>query len=386
MKKFLKGLGVVLAVAIVFAGGYTLGLKKQEQGGLSAEFAERYAEIEELLDKYCYWGADEKTLHDGALHGMVDALGDRFTSYYNEEEFMIYNENMSESYSGIGVVISLNYAGLPMASQVYEGSPAEKAGVKDGDVFVAINGKAIEPGTDISLVSMTLRGEKGTTVDVTLQRGETTLETTIIRDTVKIRYVQSEMLTDRIGYVYLSEFSSTCDEEVKEAVEALQKKGMTKLVLDMRDNGGGYVDSSLEMADLFMEGGVMLIVEDYNEFTDTYHATPGKFDLEVVLLVNGNSASATEIFAGAMQDNEAAVIVGTKTYGKGIMQMMYPLSWGGGLNITIAGNIRPNGEHIHKNGITPDYIVELPDEVMYGLEPLTRENDTQLQKALELLK
>ncbi len=387
MKNTLKTVALVLALALVFAGGYILGsFKKDISYGFSDEFLNKYEEISKILKEDYYEGTKSQLFEDGMIHGLASSLGDPYTRYMNEEELAEFNAQQAETYAGIGVVISLDDSKMPKVARVYKNSPAQKAGLLENDVFVAVNGETIQPNTELSAVSGKLRGEAGTEVEVSVARRGKSLTMKIIRATVDIEYVQTRMLSGSVGYLSLSEFSLHSYSEVKSGIEALQAQGMKKLVIDLRSNPGGYVDSAVKIADLFLDKGIVTYTVDAKGTRHDYTSDSAKLSIPLVVLVNSYSASASEIVVGALHDRNAATTVGTKTYGKGIIQMPYPLSTGGQLNVTIAKYFTPNGISIHKIGITPDHIVELPAEVLDGSSTLTDKNDSQLKKAIDLLK
>ena len=387
MKNSLRTVALVLALALVFVGGYVLGSYKQDAGtGLSTDFVKRYAEISEYLKKYYYQGTTPQQFEDGMLHGLASSLGDPYTRYLNEKELAESNAQDAESYVGIGVVISLDDSKMPKVARVYKNSPAQKAGLLENDVFTAIDGVAVEPNTELSAISGKLRGTAGTQVEVTVNRGGKSLTMKIGRAAVDIEYVTTRMLSGSIGYLSLSEFAQHSYSEVLAGVESLQAQGMKKLVIDLRSNPGGYVDAAVKIADIFLDQGLVTYTVDVQGSRHDYTSDKEKISIPLVILVNGYSASASEIVVGALHDRGAAAIVGTKTYGKGIIQMPFPLSTGGQLNVTIARYYTPNGVCIHGIGITPDYVVELPSDVLNGNVKLSDKTDSQLQKAIDLLK
>ncbi len=387
MKNTLKTVALVLALALVFVGGYVLGSYKKDTGSaLSADFLKRYNEISEYLKKYYYEGTNQQEFENGMLHGLASSLGDPYTRYLNEEELAEANAQDAESYVGIGVVISVDDNKMPKVARIYKNSPAQKAGLLENDVFTAIDGVAVEPNTELSKISGKLRGTSGTEVEVTVDRSGKSLTMKIVRAAVAIEYVSTRMLSGNIGYLSLSEFSQHSYSEVQAGVEALQAQGMKKLVIDLRSNPGGYVDSAVKIADIFLDQGIVTYTVDVQGNRHDYSSDKEKLSIPLVILVNGYSASASEIVVGALHDRGVATIVGTKTYGKGIIQMPFPLSTGGQLNVTIARYFTPNGVCIHGIGITPDHVVELPADVLNGTVKLTDKTDSQLQKAVELLK
>lgn len=389
MKSRMKVIAAVLALALVFAGGFTLGSVKQNDTQLSDNYIRTRDEIMDLLEQNYYLGADQSVLEDGMLHGLAEGVGDAYTYYLNPEELEAYNDSNAESYVGIGVIIMLNENGLPAVTRVFHNSPAYGAGIVEGDVFIKVDGEDIQPGAtmdDLSQTSSKLRGEPGTDVTVTFLHESNPVTLTLTRAAVEIEYVEYRMLTADIGYIALSDFSFNCVEEVEAAISALREQGMKKLVFDLRFNPGGYVSSAVSIADMFLNEGVVVYTVYADQSREEYTSQDGKYDIPLVVLVNEYSASSSEILTGALKDRGAATIVGMQTYGKGIIQLMYPLSLGGAINITIASYYTPDYISIHGVGIEPDVEVQLPDDVLNGTVSLTDENDTQLQTAIEILQ
>ena len=389
MKNRMKAVALILAWAVVFAGGYTIGSLGKSSDEYSEDFIRTSREMTEILEDNYYLGVDQSELEDGMLHGLAQSVGDPYTYYLNASELVEYTAGNAESYEGIGVLITLNDNGLPMVTRVFSNSPAQSAGIVKGDVFTEVDGEDIQPGTsldDLSLTSSKLRGEPGTDVMVTLMREMESITLTLTRAAVDIEYVESRMLTGDIGYVSLSDFSMHCADEVQNAIQTLSGQGMKKLIFDLRFNPGGYVNSAVQIADLFLDEGVVVYTVYADGSEEEYLSYDDKYDIPLVVLVNEYSASSAEILTGALKDRGAATVVGTKTYGKGIIQLMYPLSGGGALNVTIASYSTPDGTRIHGIGIEPDVQAQLPEGVLNGTVSFTDENDTQLQTAIDLLK
>lgn len=389
MKKALRIAAFAAALVLALTAGFAIGRMDFGQQTLMGDsaFDQRAQEIRQILEQYFYKGVEAGTLEDGMLHGMADALGDPYTTYYNEEELEQYNEVTSETYGGIGVVISMDAeTGYPKASRVYKNSPAEKAGMMAGDIFVAVDGERISSEDTLTDLSNRMRGEIGTQVNVTVQRGGQELEFTITRAQIQAEYVEYRMLDNEVGYILISEFSTKCDEEFEAAVAQLQSQGMKRLVLDVRSNPGGYVEQAVSIADMLLPEGVVVSLRDKDGKTQDYTSDADQLGIPMVVLVNEYSASASEILVGALKDYGVATVVGMKTYGKGIVQMMFPLSAGGALDVTIASYYTPNGTSIHGVGIAPDVEIQLSDDLLSGETALTDATDNQLQRAIEIVK
>lgn len=257
-------------------------------------------------------------------------------------------------------------------------SPAKEENLKTGDIIVKVNGEECK-GKDVTAVSNKIKGEEGTTVELEISRDGKTINKTITRRKIVINHIKSEVLQGDIGYIQILSFDASSSEEFKKNLNEIKQKGIKTLIIDIRDNGGGMVDQVLEIADMLVPKGKTLMVtsDKENKESKSKAKTDEKLDMKAVLLVNGNSASASEILAGALQDNEIATVVGTKTYGKGVMQEVIPIKSGGAMKITIEEFKTPNGKTINKVGITPNVEIELSKD---------SKEDTQLNKAIELLK
>ena len=387
MKRSSRILAGFLLVAIVgtscfFIGRSTMQNKIDSKGPIF----DLYEEIGTLLNQSYYQQVDTDKVADGALHGMVEALGDPYTQYMNSEELADYNAASEESYEGIGVQVSKDEQGYPVIIRVFANTPAEKAGLQVNDRIRSIDGQEVDPEQELTVISNRIRGEKGTKVTLIVERNDQKKEFEAERSEIEIQYVESQMLEGKIGYITLSEFSLNCVEEFQTALQDLQDRGAKALILDLRSNPGGYVDSAVAIADMLLPSGKIVYTKDKNGNEQTYTSDAKCVDLPMAVLINENSASASEILVGALQDHEVATVVGMKSYGKGVIQRVLPISNGGALRVTIAAYYTPNGRNIHGVGITPDVEVQLPDEVLDDPTLLTEQTDTQLQKAIEVIQ
>ena len=340
----------------------------------------------ELENKYIGEINDEELI-DGALKGYVNALGDPYTTYYTKEEMKEIMEETNGNFVGIGIYMTENIKeNVIMVIKPIENSPAEKAGILPGDIITKINDVEYT-GDKLEEASNKIRGEEGTKVKLEIYRNGETKEFEITRKKVVISHITTKVLEDNIGYIAISDFDGDCANEFKTKYKELEKKGITKLIIDIRNNGGGIVDKSLEIANTMIEkGSTLLITKDKKNNEDITKATENPIiNMPVVVLTNEYSASASEILAGALKDNNKATLVGTKTYGKGIIQELNKLSDGSGLKVTVSEYYTPNHTAINKIGITPDVEVEFSDEAKKQLN-LEEKDDNQLQKAIEILK
>ena len=347
----------------------------------------KLAEITSLIQNNYYQDVSQEQIEEGVLHGAVLALGDPYSAYMNVEEKQSYNESLEGAYVGIGVLTTFNSDWQAVIAQVYNNSPAQKAGLQKGDIFVAVDGQKINTTStkDLQEVTGKIRGEAGTSVEITIERNGQEMSFTVQREEVHITYVTSRMLANNIGYIKIDEFSGSALEEYQQAVAQLQEQGMQAMILDLRDNPGGFVDYAVEIADELLHQATIISVRDKNGNEKQYTSDSKSMDFPMAVLVNQNSASASEILTVALKENQRAAIIGEKTYGKGIIQSHFNLSWGGYLKLTTASYYSPDGNAIHEVGVMPDIEVSLPEEIQNDPSLLTDETDTQLQKAIEVL-
>lgn len=363
----------------------------------SKEVTDKTAEIEKIIDNYFYFDQNEEKREESYYDGIMKGLDDPYSVYYTKEEYEKMMEDDSGSFEGIGATVSKNLdKGTVYIVKPIEGSPAEKAGLLPNDVIIAVDDLVVTSDMELDYVVDHIRGEKGSEVTLKIYReGESDfLFIKIKRDTIENKTVEYEMLDNNIGYIKVEQFIETTADMYIEAVDSLQKQGAKGLVVDMRDNPGGLVTAVMKMVDYMVdddataegasEKGVLLEtrnkddkVMDRIDCSDKH-----KVDLPVVILVNGNSASAAEIFTGCLRDYKLAKIVGTNTYGKGIVQSVIKLSDGSAVKVTIAKYFLPSGDDIHKKGVAPDKEVEL-DESLKKKVTIEHSEDNQLQEALK---
>lgn len=392
------GIAFVIAVSAVLFGKFYAKMSAPEPSDSQEEEAElnltdpriqkKLSEIEDLMNKYYLDEIDsgevEACLYKGALAG----LGDLYAAYYTQEEYQSLLDSTSGSYCGIGVEMSQNIAtGIITVTRVFEGSPAGEAGMLPGDVFYMVEDTEVT-GEDLTKVVSLIKGEEFTDVTIYVAReGESDyLEFQVERRTIEVPTVSYEMLENQIGYIAISNFDDVTTDQFLQAMDALEAQNMKALIVDLRNNGGGLVSSVRDILDRLLPEGLLVYTEDKygvreNEVSDAEHF----FDKPMAVLINGNSASASEIFAGAIKDYEAGTLVGTKTFGKGIVQKIFPLSDGTGVKLTVSKYYTPKGNNIHGIGIEPDVEIEL-EESLKREAVIPKDQDNQLQKALELLK
>ncbi len=339
--------------------------------------------IKYLIDESYLGEIDEKELEEGIYEGYVAGLEDPYSVYYDEENTKAFFETTSGEYSGIGAVLTQDIeTGIITIVRVYDDSPALKAGLKDNDILYKVAGKEVT-GIDLSEVVTYIKGEKGTKVEISVLRGEENEEVTVtaVRDTVTVETVEYEMLEDKIGYLMVTEFDSVTSEQYEAALSDLEKQGMEALIVDLRGNPGGSLEVVCEMVDLMVPEGLVVYTEDKNgNRTEHKSDEEHQFTKPLAVLVNGYSASASEIFAGAIQDYGTGEIVGTTTYGKGVVQQLFDLKDGTSLKLTISEYFTPKGRNIHGEGITPDV------ECEYEYDENDPEADNQLDMAVKTIK
>ena len=345
-------------------------------------------EIYNTIDEYYLNGIDNDKMKDGIYKGMVDSLGDPYTVYYNSEEYKQFTSSSSGTYSGIGVAVSQNVTtGAITIVKTFKKGSGEKEGMKPGDVIYKVEGKRIE-GLELSKVVSMIKGEEGTFVKVTVLRDGKEIEFNLERKKLEVdtvNYRMEERSGKKIGYISVSEFDEVTASQFKSAISELSKEGMEGLVIDLRDNPGGLLDVTCEMLDRMIKKGLLVYTVDKNGKRVDEDATDSdSFDKPVAILVNGNSASASEVFSGAMKDYKAATLVGTKTFGKGIVQSIVPFGDGTAMKVTVSKYYTPNGVNIHGTGIEPDVVVELSKDATKNGK-YDRKYDNQLNKALDVV-
>ena len=346
---------------------------------------EKLGLLETFIRGYYLDEIDEEKLEDYLYYGLVAGLGDPYAAYYNEEETQSLIDSSNGSYCGIGTVFSQNMVtGIVTVSQVYEGCPSYEAGILPGDILYKVNGEDVT-GQDLTNVVTKIKGEEGTEVTITMLRGEEEIDFTMERRMIEVPTIDYEMLADSMGYIQIMEFDTVTAPQFHDALIDLQNQGMKGLIIDLRNNGGGSVDAVCSIADELLPKGPIVFTEYKGEDWEERSSDADCVEVPMAVLMNENSASASEILAGALQDYEQAVIVGTQSYGKGIVQSVIDLQDGTALKITTAKYYTPDGNNIHEIGITPDVEIDLPEEVKTKVN-INYEEDVQLQKAIEVLQ
>jgi len=335
--------------------------------------------VQELIDTYYYEDADYDKMTIDALKGAVYSLEDPYSAYYTRDEYLSFTEQITGRYSGIGVTVTMDMTdNTILVVSAQKGTPAYKAGLTAGDKIVAVNGEAIP--MDLEAAVSKIKGEEGTSVKLTILKkdADTTVDMEIERKNIVLDTLTSKIIEGNIGYVELTAFDESTIKEFKKEIEALEEKGAQSIILDLRGNPGGMVDAAQVVGDVLLPECDITYIEYKDGKREYIRSGKSCYKGSLVVLVDENSASASEIIAGAIRDNDRGEIVGTKTYGKGLVQNTFALATGDGfVKLTVAKYFTPNGEDINEKGITPDYIVE-PSE--------NSDEDLQLEKAIEIIK
>lgn len=340
----------------------------------------------QVVDYYYLYDYDKQEMENRLYKAVFEALGDPYSVYYTKEEYDTFMESSSGTYCGIGVVVQQNMeTGIVTAVRPYTNCPGYEAGIRPEDIILAVDGTQIT-GMDLNAAVAMIRGEEGTEVTITLQREKEIFDVVVTRRQIDVETVTYRMMEDDIGYIQVDEFDEVTAKQFSAALDDLISQGMKGLVVDIRNNPGGLLNIVVEMLDEILPEGTIVSVKDKAGKTDEYTSDANtKLNVPMAVVVNGNSASASEIFAGAVQDYGVGTIVGNTTFGKGIVQTIFSLKDGTGVKITIEDYYTPSGRSIHKLGVTPDVEVELPDELKV-LVNVPEDEDTQLKKAIEIIK
>ena len=378
-------LGVLLGAGVVITSQARRAAESMESDdSMTPDKKEKV--IREMIDTY-YLDAkslSENTIDDGKYKGMLESLGDPYSVYYTEEAFTDLMESTEGTFYGIGVYLSQSISTNEIrVAKPIKKSPAEAAGILADDILIKVNDEDIR-GQELSLVVSKVKGPEGTTVDLTFLREGEEYTVTVERAKVEVQTVDYRMEDEKekIGYIQVTEYDDVTYSQFVEAIDALNEQGMKSLVLDLRGNPGGNVSTVVDMTDELIDEGIVVYTEDRDGNRQDYPSTEGKrFDGEIVVLVDGNSASAAEIMTGALKDYEVATVMGTTTFGKGIVQRVFSLGDGTAVKITVENYFTPNGHNIHKVGIEPDVVVEF-DADAYKKD----ETDNQLNAAIDYLK
>lgn len=410
-KNFMTGFmsGLLGAVLIFLFAGFVIlytdnkepaAVKKQEVNAEETtnedgrtpyeEIMEKLSFLEALVDSYYLEDVDHSAFADGIYKGFMSSLEDPYSTYYTKKEYTALMESSSGVYHGIGATVNQDVkTGIIKVVKPFENGPAYKAGILPGDVLYMVEGEEVT-GVDLSEVVSRMKGVEGTKVRISVIReGETDpIEFTIVRQQIKVPTIEHKMLADKIGYIIITEFDEITVKQFSSAVDELEKAGMKGLVVDVRNNPGGLLSSVVNILDRLLPKSLIVYTEDKygNRLEEIAKDKDGKkINVPMAVLINGNSASASEIFAGTIQDYGIGTVVGTTSFGKGIVQKVIPLSDGTAIKLTISKYFTPKGRNIHGTGILPDVEIDLTDELK-KLVTIPIDQDIQLQKAIQTVK
>lgn len=385
LKKVFIGLGLCLLVYLSFSVGNATGKRTAIANENGIPLA-KINKIENLIDQYYLFDIDKNKQQEGAVEGYVKALGDPYSEFLTKEEMDSLNQQTEGEYAGVGIVVTPSETGAITVVSAIKGSPAFEKGIKKDDIILKINGKDYNASQMNDAVKV-MKGKPNTDVKLTIARMENKtskiFDVNITRRMISLTTVNSQKIGD-IGYINITQFDRKTDKEFIEQYENLKKQNVKSIVLDLRNNPGGLLDSTVKIADYLLPQGVIVKTVDKNKKEDIQKSDASEQNLPMAVLVNGSSASASEILTGALKDYKKATIVGEKTFGKGIVQTIIPMEKGEGLKLTISEYFSPNGNKIHKQGVKPDVEIKL-DEKAKGIGVEFMKEDNQLQKALEIL-
>lgn len=379
-------IATVVATALIMCGiGYGLmtfgsvtlvNKKEYTENEKIAEKYEKLYKLQTLIENTYLWDVDEDEQMDNVYKALVDSLGDKYSAYYNVKETKKLTEYLSGTFAGVGIVFSQSKEDPTRynVGRVIEDSPADSAGIKAGDVITAVDGKKY---SDSEKIVAALRGELGSRVKVTFERDGEIKTAKLVRGTIEDPSVGATVINKKYGYILISSFDKGTEKQFEEALNKMENKNLKGVIIDLRGNGGGVAEAGINIADMLLPEAVITKTVDKNGKEQVYNSDGECTKMKYVVLVNGDSASTSEILAGAIKDNNGGALVGTKTFGKGIIQTMEILKDQSSIKLTTMEYLSPKGKHIHNKGITPDYVVK---------QPQNSKTDLQLKKAISLLK
>lgn len=353
------------------------------------ENVKKFDKVRALLEEYYYKDTNENEMLEGAISGMTEALKDPYTVYFTKEQMKQFTEKSQGSYVGIGVVVTMGEEGILSIVEPFAESPALEAGIAKDDKIVKVDDKDVTTIRDEDMIISMIKGKENTKVKITVYRPSEGkyLDFDVTRKKIKVVNINSEVLKDDIGYIRLSMFDSEINKDFQEHLNNLLKKKIKGLVIDLRDNPGGDYDQVSAIADRLIPEGLIVYTEDKKGNKQEKKSDPTELNIPIAVLVNENSASASEVLSGALKDHNKATLVGTKTFGKGLVQAVVNLEDGSGLKVTIARYFTPSGVCIQDVGIEPHLKVELADKYKnFAISQIPKEEDSQLQKAIEEIK
>lgn len=372
-------LGIVFTIVSLFIGA-KLGncvIVHGDEKGVIRTISKEYSNLPKILDiidKKSIFEFKHQKAKDAALKAIVDSIGDEYSEYLTKKETTEWENYLNGEFSGIGISFQQNDKGEYQITDVFKDSPAEKAGVKSGDIILKVDGKLYETSEEMS---EHIRGKNGTKVELVLMRGNKQIDLSMTRENVKEKTVYAKVLDDGSGYIMIKSFEEGTAKEFETELSAFEKQGIKSMIIDLRNNGGGYIKEGIEMADRLLKEGTITYMEDVNGKREYFNSDEKATKIKYAVLVNENTASTSEILTAAIKDNKGGKIVGTKTFGKGIVQETTKFKDGSSLKLTILRYFSPKGKVIHKKGIEPDVKVELDENSTV---------DNQLKMAQSVLK
>lgn len=372
-------LGIVFTIVSLFIGA-KLGnwvIVHGDEKGVIRTISKDYSNLPQLLniiDKKSIFEFKHQKAKDAALKAIVDSIGDEYSEYLTKKETTEWENYLNGEFSGIGISFQQNDKGEYQVTDVFKDSPAEKAGIKAGDIILKVDGKLYETSEEMS---EHIRGKNGTKVELVLMRGNKQINLSMTRETVKEKTVYAKILDDGSGYIMIKSFEEGTAKEFETELSAFEKQGIKSMIIDLRNNGGGYINEGIEIADRLLKEGTITYMEDVNGKREYFNSDEKATKIKYTVLVNENTASTSEILTAAIKDNKGGKIVGTKTFGKGIVQETTKFKDGSSLKLTILRYFSPKGKVIHKKGIEPDVKVELDENSTV---------DNQLKMAQTVLK
>ncbi|WP_432402320.1 S41 family peptidase [Wukongibacter sp. M2B1] len=400
IKKTTAFIGALVLIIVTSLGTFVLSNKIQYKVGDRISIPEselnKMKEVDEKFQKALYLqgyiednyylATEEDKFEDGILKGLFSSLDDPYSEYMTKSEFESFKTHTQGTYGGVGIIVTPGEDGYITVVSPIEDTPGERAGIITGDKIVKVNDKEVTAAKLDEAVSM-MKGKPGTKVDLTIVREneKEPLKITIKREEIRLKTVKSKKMADDIGYIRLTMFDDKTADDFKTHLKELEAKNIKGLVIDLRNNPGGSLRECVEIADELLGKQVIVYTKTRDGKEEFLNSDAKKVDYPFVILVNKGSASASEILTGAAKDTESAVIIGTTTFGKGLVQAVRELSDGTGFKLTISQYFTPNGNYIHGKGIEPDVVIDLPDELKEKVD-LSDEEDVQLQKALEIIK
>jgi len=379
---------ITFVVTLYMLGGINVSNNavKFNDKEVSKESIKKFNEIKSILKNSYYEKVNEDKILEGAITGMADSLNDPYTMYFTKEQMRSFTERSEGEYVGVGINVIMDNNGILNVVEAFEGSPAKAAGFRQGDKIVKVDGKDVTGIKDENMIIKMIKGKENTTVKISLYRPseEKTLDFNVLRKKIKIVNLKYEMLPGNIGYIKILMFDDDCYSYFSDYLNELLKKKMKGLIIDVRDNPGGDYQQVVKIADRLLPEGTIVYTEDNKKRKEIEPSDKTELNCPIAILVNGNSASASEVLSGAVKDHKKGKLVGTKTFGKGLVQQVFGFDDGSGLKVTIARYFTPSGKCIQGIGIEPDIKVEVLEKYKdYPISEVPRAEDTQLKKAIE---